>query len=357
MKKDIRDMFDNFSDEEVNITAENLVSPERVLELTMKKIKEDNNMNKTTKNRLISIPLIAAAVTAVISATAFAAHKFLTPTEIATHIEDYKLADVLSSQNSDFYIEPQISGDYTIQLLGIVSGNDLSLFAEDFGADKKRSYIVGSLSRTDGKPLGSDFKGVMMTPLISGYKPWQVNIFTLGGGKSEFIDDEDMVDYFIYECDNLEYFADHTIYIAFYDAELLAPGSETFTMDADGSIRFNENYTGIKALFTLPMDKSKADPEKAKALLDETGLIDDTEEDNTVTKDYIVTKDDNVYSGVNISEVGQAKAVPNQSVEISLGDNELTEGNDTVINTDDSEYIITTEKDADSETYIITKKQ
>lgn len=48
-------------------------------------------------------------------------------------------------------------------------------------------------------------------------------------------------EYFVYECDDIEIFADRTVYVAFYEG--LAPSSEKFMLNGDGSIEFNESYS------------------------------------------------------------------------------------------------------------------
>lgn len=229
---------------------------------------EDLTMNK--KRTIKNVMLIAAAIAVMLWTTAFAAYKLMTPYEIAEKVDYHELASVLSSEDTKFDIPPQQSGDYTIQLLGITTGKNLSNFTEDFRNDD-RSYIIGAISRTDGEPL-LDYRGMMLTPLISGYKPWEINIFTLGGIKVEFI--ENGVNYFVYECDSIEMFADHTVYIAVYsgtspngDSVGFAPSSDIFTMEADGSIHFADGYKGEGAIFTVPLDKSKADPQKAEECL------------------------------------------------------------------------------------------
>lgn len=49
-----------------------------------------------------------------------------------------------------------------------------------------------------------------------------------------------------------------------------APSSDIFAMDEDGSIRFADGYKGEGALFTVPLDKTKANTEKAEELLSNT---------------------------------------------------------------------------------------
>lgn len=260
MKKNIKDIFDNFSDETVNIQTRSTISPDKIIELTKNKI-EDDNMNITKHKNKFRVFFIAAATFTILSISVFAARHFLSPKEVAIHFEDYKLAEYFSSEDTKFEFEPQTSGDYTFQLLGIVSGKNLSDFTD---VNKSKSYIVGAISRADGTDL-TDYTNIMVTPLVSGYKPWIVNAFTIGGGgRSDFI--YDGINYFIFECDNIEIFADHTIYIAAYEG--IAPGAEQFKIDDDGNIDFNDSYTGVKAIFTIPMDSSKANPEAVKNLLE-----------------------------------------------------------------------------------------
>lgn len=265
MKRDIRDIFDSLTDTSVEINEVCNVSPDRIIEMTKKKIEEDTEMLPKKK---FHISMLAAAVITALSCTAFATYQFLAPNEIAERFEDHKLADALENMEERFDLEPQTSGEYTFEILGIASGKGLSRFTE---AEKDKSYVVGMVTKTDGSRLGEDFPGVMLTPLVSGYLPWEVNAFTLDGGRSEFISDDEMADYFIFECNNIEPFADKTIYMAMYeisDEFGMAPNNGIFTVNPDGSIRFNDGFTKAHALFEIPIDKSKADPKAIDELLD-----------------------------------------------------------------------------------------
>lgn len=143
-----------------------------------------------------------------------------------------------------------------------------------------------------------------ITPLVEGYKPWQINIFTIGnGGRQNFI--YEGVEYIIVECVSIEIFADKTVYIAAYEGG--APGSETFTISDDGTISFNESYNGTKALFEVPLDESKADPEAVKALLEKHGF----EEKDVIYTTSILTEGENQEAEF---------VVPEEEVEIKLED-------------------------------------
>lgn len=284
MKRNISDLFDNFTDEAVDIKTTPDICPEKITEMTINKIREDNNM---TGKKKISVPILAAAAIAVLSIGVFAAQQLLSPRDTAIRIDDYKLAESFSGYETQFNFEPQESNGYIFNILGIISGKNLSSFAD---SSEDKSYIVGAVTRSDGKAMTDFPDDIMVTPLVSGYKPWQVNAFTISGGRSSFLSDG--VYYFIFECENLEIFADRTVYIAAYEG--MAPGSDEFAMNPDGSICFNDSYKGAKALFTLPFDPSKADHAAVEKLFAENGIaIDNTDtapaDDNT---DVGVTADD-----------------------------------------------------------------
>ena len=65
-------------------------------------------------------------------------------------------------------------------------------------------------------------------------------------------------------------FADHTVRFAIYEGSGV-PDTDIFSMAEDGTISLRENAVG--ALFTLPLDESKADPAAAQAFVESTGLV------------------------------------------------------------------------------------
>lgn len=267
MKKNMKDIFDNYLDETVDLNTSISISADKVLELTKQKITEEQNMSTTKTKRKWYVSLVAAAMIAAISLTAFAAYYLLTPKDVATRLERYELAEVFSKNDTTFDIPSQASGNYTIELLGMTSGKNLDKVVET-DVDKELTYIVGAISKTDGTAM-TDYSNLMITPLVEGYKPWQINIFTLGsGGKHTFI--YEGVEYFLVECNSIEIFADKQVYIAVYEG--CAPSTTEFDVADNGAISFKESYTGTKALFEIPLDKSKADSDAVKALLDKHGF-------------------------------------------------------------------------------------
>ena len=254
---------------------------------------ESEELYMSKKHYNIKAIALVAAIICIIGTTVFVAVHFLSPNEIAMKAGYEELANVLEKDGTKLDIPPQQSGDYTIQILGITSGKNLSGFVD---VDDGRSYIIGAISKTDGTKF-DDYADIQMSPLVSGYEPWKVNIFTLDGGKSEFISDDNLTDYFVYECDTLEIFADRTIYISFYEG--MAPSAEIFKYHTDGTIEFKDSYKGVKALFEIPLDKSKANPEKAAEYLksleienhSEQETADEGQIDETTAELYITEAD------------------------------------------------------------------
>ncbi len=262
------------------------VDCERVIELTKKKIREDECTVK--KARVIyRVPLIAAAIALILTFTAFAAGRILmSPKEIAEHAGNSLLAEAFGKDDVRFDMEPQFSGNYKFSVLGIISGAHLEKYTD---VDTERSYIVGAVERTDGGKI-LDALEINISPLIQGELPWLVNAWSLNGGRTGFI--EDTVEYFIFDCDNIEVFADREIYLAMYEHGM-APSADIFEMDADGKIKFREDCEGAKAIFTLPIDKSKADPERAREILESIGLYG---EDSANVTDVTCEDEETSYS-------------------------------------------------------------
>ncbi|MCD7804065.1 MAG: hypothetical protein LUH03_02785 [Oscillospiraceae bacterium] len=212
------------------------------------------------KRQIKHTRVIAAVVAAVIlTVSAFAAGGLLTASDIANRSGETTLAEHFESEA--WSIESQTSGGYTITILGIASGDDLSTYDDEIGLDK--TYIVGSIERADGEAI-TDYTDITVSPVISGYEPWLVNILTLNNGsRHKFI--QGGVEYFLVETTNVTIFADHTVYIAAYSGSL-APTSDVYSLNDDGTISVIGS-DGVATLFEIPLDLTLADPEAAEELI------------------------------------------------------------------------------------------
>ena len=146
--------------------------------------------------------------------------------------------------------------------MGLVSGEGLSRVENlPNGVARDKTYAVLAYARTDGTAIEEDVPDLTVSPLVEGHAPWQLNAWTLDGGTCTFAQDGTL--YYLFECDNVEIFADHTVYLAVYPGTHTPPSAELFGFDEKtGAI----TPKGDTALFSLPLDPAKADPQKAQAL-------------------------------------------------------------------------------------------
>ena len=87
----------------------------------------------------------------------------------------------------------------------------------------------------------------------------------MGGAYSQFI--ENGILYRLFNCDDIEIFADRKLYLCVTDTPFYP--TEAFHMDeATGLITEAKDFDGLNILFDLPLDPAKADPERAKQYID-----------------------------------------------------------------------------------------
>ena len=244
-------------------------------------VKEQKKMLGRNKRRVPSVAAIAVLVLCLSSVTVYAAIKFLTPAEVVEEMQDEKLAEVFLSDKAVVINETQSFGDYNTTLLSIVSGELLSdyLYYNGTGTIKTdRTYAVVAIEKVDGTPMpniSEDGYGeleIFASPLIGDYNPAIYNIASMSGNYTDIT--ADGILYRVLECDNVEMFADHSLYICVTDGMFYNTDAYCYD-DATGFISRNEEYAGLNALFELPIDIAKANPEKATEYIESLGLESD----------------------------------------------------------------------------------
>lgn len=248
-------------------------------------IKEETGMEKRKKRRFSAAAAAAVAAVCVSSVTVFAAWKYLSSADVAEKIEDTKLAEAFLGDDAVVINEKQSYGGYDVMLMSIVSGKTLSEYPycnEEASILEDRTYAVVAIERSDGEPMpdisDEDYGETrfFVSGLIGGYDPAFYNIASMNGGYSEI--NEDGVLYRLVECDDLEIFADHTLYLCVSDGVFYNRDAYIYEK-ATGDISRNEAYEGLNALFRLPVDAAKADPEKAAAYIESLGMEPDISEE------------------------------------------------------------------------------
>lgn len=245
--------------------------------------REEIKMSKSTVN-IKRIVLLAAVIACLVGTTGFAALHLLNANEAAGRLGNNKLAAALAKQGASY--DTVTDGDYKATVLGITTGQNLSSFYDTWDVAAERTYAVVAVEKTDGSAMSFDDE-ILVTLLVSGLKPWQFNIFTMDGGYTGSIIDG--VLYRIIEFDNIEYFADRTVYMAVLSESFIDNTAYAFD-EATGAITPKEDYKGTNILIPLELDPKKADPEKAQACLKK--LTNGDEETESTTTDGIVITDD-----------------------------------------------------------------
>lgn len=247
--------------------------PESRLNLRiLSQVKEENRMKREKIRKIMTAAAASVLVVGLSSLTAVAAWKYLAVDKVMEKMEQPKLQDAFLSDNAIMVNETQSYGKYDISLLGIVSGEELTqtvVQGDEIISDDKTYYAV-AISRADGTPMpetsSDDYEDVsfFVSPLIKGYDPAQYNAMTMGGGYQDIV--EDGVLYRLGECDNVEMFADCGLYLCVLDDIFYDSAAYRFQRST-GEIFRNKEYAGVNALFDLPIDTSKADPEAVKQYL------------------------------------------------------------------------------------------
>ena len=261
-REDYRKAFDelSFSADFQERTADLLRARARELE------KECSNMTISKPKKMA---VLIAACAALLAVSVSAAYVWLTPAQVAQEHNQPLLAEAFNGPDAIELNETVESGDFSITLLGLVSGRNLDTLNPDLEQD--HTYSVLALRRLDGTALTNENHSLTqytMTPLVAGTSPAAVNAWTLEGGGTGMA--RDGVYYYLLDTASLEMFADRTVYMAFYEG--FSPNNNIFTVADDGSISFAEDFTGVQALFTLPLDPAKADRAAADAFVESTGM-------------------------------------------------------------------------------------
>lgn len=253
--------------------------------LNQKLINDGCKKGKMTmkKSRRLSFAVGAALFLGIGVTSVYAAHLFFTPQHVAEVIKDEKLAKAFQKKDAIEINETQKFKDYNVTLIGLVSGKNLTDYSSEANGEIliDRTYSVVAIENADGTEIVKDYNesgevNFLVSPFLEGYNPVVINSFTLQGGYTEFV--EDGVIYRLTECDNIEKFAKKTIYLGVMDSTFYNADAYNYDKES-GKITRKEDYEGVNALFTLPIDKKKADSKAVKAFeekMKQEGFLEDS---------------------------------------------------------------------------------
>lgn len=230
--------------------------------------KEEQDMKQRKK---WTAAVAAAACVLAVSVSVGAAGHYLNSREVAEKFDMDNMAKAFSEGDGIEINQTQSWGDYNVTLMGVASGKNLGWAAEDGGQplEDDKTYAIVAFERADGTPMpdGTDDSAeeFFISPLIQGYNPVNFNAMTMDGGQSWKVIDG--VRYSIVECDNVEIFADHRLYLCVMDEMMYNKAAYDYDVET-GVICPNADYAGMNLLFDLPLDAGKADPQAVEKYLD-----------------------------------------------------------------------------------------
>lgn len=221
------------------------------------KVKENNQMKKyLIKKSIATAACIGLA--ALSSVSVYAAYRYLNPSQVAEKVAtNSSIAQAFMSKDAVKINETQSSNGYNITLLGLVSGKNLAIHIPEENSQtltSSHTYAVVAIERTDG--LKIEYKDFCISPLICGVDFMIANNATMNTFLTYF--EQDGILYHLLECENLEIFADKGVQLGVVDN--FGKETQAFYMDeTTGVYQKQDGYQKTNALFTLPLDKTKAD--------------------------------------------------------------------------------------------------
>lgn len=245
---------------------------ERILSMALQKVGEQVRpaLKAARTRRPLRMAAAIAAAFCLLAGGAAAAGYLMTPRQVAEELQLESLADAFDSPDAVYINETQSAAGYDVTLMGLVSGEALSNYwSSDWGeTPPQRSYALLVVSHSDGTPMPAqgaeeeEFTPTqsMVSPLVQGEPMADCNLFTLHGARYDLSKND--VHYILMECNNVEPFADRTVYLAVQQGGF--PNERAYTMDeSTGLYTANKDFEGYNFLFTLPLDPGKADPAQA----------------------------------------------------------------------------------------------
>ncbi len=280
--------------------------------------KETDNMAARHAGKIQAAVLTAALILGAGSVTAYAAWKYLTPEKVSQNLQDDRLTAAFQGTDAVRIQESQVLNGYKVTLLGIVSGRDITDFelTADGTVRKDRTYAVTAIEYEDGTPMPDTSQDAyadlsfFISPLIKGYDPNWYNMASMHGAYSEF--GENGVLYRLTECDNVEIFADHDLYLCVSDGPFYNQQAYDYD-ESTGEISRNEAYEGLNALFSLPIDPAKADPEAAAAY--KTSMQEDEDKDKSDKSEKSENAEEPENTGKSENEGASGKAETDKETE------------------------------------------
>lgn len=241
---------------------------ELIDKLTIRLAQKEKTHKESVKRHTFKLSFVAVMLLVILSGSAFAAWQYLSANEVADKLDYPLLAEAFNSEDAVIINETQQKNGYTVSLLGLVSGDNLTELDNTVDALKTYAVVAIKMDNADFPPVSAiEFNDYpfFVSPIIKGQEPWLYNIASMNGGYSANVFDGIL--YRLIECDGLEIFADRGLSLVvissvFYDVNAFSYDETT------GLTHPNDNYEGLNVIFDLPIRTDKSDHAKAQQYLD-----------------------------------------------------------------------------------------
>ena len=230
------------------------------------------------KKRKLPVAIAVVLAAACLGGGVYAAGVLMNASQAAEAMGESDVAALFEGDEAVAVNETQSDAGYDVTLLGLVTGEHLtdtwSSGWNDGEPDNGTTYAVVAVRKSDGTPmpeltdesdpfrLSDSF--AQMRLAIPDLQPAQ---YWLNPERKDLV--RDGVRYLFLGCDNVEMFADRDVVLcvstgsAFYN-------TEAFRFDeTTGAITADPDYAGVNLVFDLSLDAGKADPEAARAWIDQ----------------------------------------------------------------------------------------
>lgn len=271
------DLYKELGDLALPAQALGAQQQERILEQALRRCTGEKRRPRRWKWRAA---VLAAALCCLCAGSVAAAARLLSPGQAAQQMQEEALAALFTGDDAICLEQTQKAGDYIVTLLGLTRGeNATAYWSSDWRGESPspdRSYAVLAVEKRDGSPMAPldaeqpdiTLSNSIVSPLLAApdCPLMDYNVFTMNGARCDIVSDG--VLYILVQTDDLQPFADKDPKLAVVlqngGIEALLGG---FTQDAaTGAITPRADQQDTCLLFDLPLDESKADPQKAAAL-------------------------------------------------------------------------------------------
>jgi len=287
----------------------------------IKNIQSRNNQHHSIR-RTILIATIYVMVFTAFGVTAYAIYQYLTPTEVATELQQNYLAQAFDGEGAMLINESIEDNDYRITLLGYLPTENLMSYDEIKSEldNSNKTYIALAIERIDETPMEETSQSFFITPMIEGVNPITFNTAVLSGGYEGII--HNGIEYRLIHMDSIEIFAKRKIMLAimsfpFYNAS-------AFNYDeSSGHFSKNEDFPGINILFDLPIVDSLGDEKKVNSFIEELTLEPQdavVHDDNDVIENNLSSNRGSIFDTDDTminQETGEEKEIINASLQTS----------------------------------------